>query len=97
MFNVGLGLAIDVNKVASTLVKEYKSNSKISISGNYRLGDIKDNYADLTKIQTKLGFEPKVSFEDGIKRFTKWVNAQEVVEDQYEKSINEMKEKGLYK
>ena len=97
VFNVGLGLAIDVNKVASTLVKEYKSNSKISISGNYRLGDIKDNYADLTKIQTKLGFEPKVSFEEGIKRFTKWVNAQEVVEDQYEKSINEMKEKGLYK
>ena len=97
VFNVGIGLAIDVNKVASTLVKEYKSNSKISISGNYRLGDIKDNYADLTKIQTKLGFEPKVSFEDGIKRFTKWVNAQEVVEDQYEKSINEMKEKGLYK
>ncbi len=97
VFNVGLGLAIDVNKVASTLVKEYKSNSKISISGNYRLGDIKDNYADLTKIQTKLGFKPKVSFEEGIKRFTKWVNAQEVVEDQYEKSINEMKEKGLYK
>ena len=97
VFNVGLGLAIDVNKVASTSVKEYKSNSKISISGNYRLGDIKDNYADLTKIQTKLGFKPKVSFEEGIKRFTKWVNAQEVVEDQYEKSINEMKEKGLYK
>ena len=97
VFNVGLGLAIDVNKVARTLVKEYKSNSKISISGNYRLGDIKDNYADLTKIQTKLGFKPKVSFEEGIKRFTKWVNAQEVVEDQYEKSINEMKEKGLYK
>lgn len=97
VFNVGLGLAIDVNKVASTLVKEYKSNSKISISGNYRLGDIKDNYADLTKIQTKLGFKPKVDFEEGIKRFTKWVNAQEVVEDQYEKSINEMKEKGLYK
>ena len=97
VFNVGLGLAIDVNKVASTLVKEYKSNSKISISGNYRLGDIKDNYADLTKIQTKLGFKPKVDFEEGIKKFTKWVNAQEVVEDQYEKSINEMKEKGLYK
>ena len=97
VFNVGFGLAIDVNKVASTLVKEYKSNSKISISGNYRLGDIKDNYADLTKIQTKLGFKPKVDFEEGIKKFTKWVNAQEVVADMYEKSINEMKEKGLYK
>ena len=97
VFNVGLGLAIDVNTVANTLVKEYKSNSKISISGNYRLGDIKDNYADLRKIHSKLAFTPKISFEEGIQRFTKWVNAQEVVVDMYEKSITEMKEKGLYK
>ena len=41
--------------------------------------------------------EPKINFEEGIKRFTAWVNAQEVVEDKYEKSIEEMKEKGLYK
>ncbi|WP_157351610.1 NAD-dependent epimerase/dehydratase family protein [Aliarcobacter butzleri] len=97
VFNVGLGQAIDVNTVADTLVKAYNSNSKITISGNYRLGDIRDNYADLTKIKSKLGFEPKVSFEEGIRRFTAWVNAQEVVEDKYEKSIEEMKEKGLYK
>lgn len=97
VFNVGLGKAIDVITVANTLVKTYNSNSKITISGNYRLGDIRDNYADLTKIKEKLGFEPKVSFEDGISKFTKWVQVQEVVEDKYEKSIEEMKEKGLYK
>lgn len=97
VFNVGLGEAIDVNTVADTLVRAYNSNSKITISGNYRLGDIRDNYADLTKIKSKLGFEPKVRFEEGIKRFTIWVNEQEVVEDKYEKSIEEMKEKGLYK
>ena len=97
VFNVGLGEAIDVNTVASTLTRAYDSNSKITISGNYRLGDIRDNYADLKKIKSKLGFKPKISFEEGIKRFTAWVNAQEVVEDKYEKSIEEMKEKGLYK
>lgn len=97
IFNVGLGEAIDVNTVANTLVKAYHSNSKITISGNYRLGDIKDNYADLTKIKSKLGFEPKISFERGIKKFTDWVEKQEVVEDKYEKSIDEMKAKGLYK
>lgn len=97
VFNVGLGEAIDVNTVASTLVKAYDSNSKITISGNYRLGDIRDNYADLTKIKEKLGFEPKVSFEEGISKFTKWVEVQEIVEDKYEQSIEEMREKGLYK
>ncbi len=97
VFNVGLGKPIDVNTVANTLVKAYNSNSKITISGNYRLGDIKDNYADLTKIKSKLGFEPKISFEEGIKRFTNWVNTQEIAKDSYEKSIEEMKKKGLYK
>jgi len=97
VFNVGLGVAIDVLTVANTLVKAYSSNSKITISKNYRLGDICHNYADLTKIKSKLGFEPKVSFEEGIRRFTKWVEEQEIMEDKYDKSIEEMKVKGLYK
>lgn len=97
VFNVGLGKAIDVITVAHTLLKTYDSTSKISVSSNYRLGDIRDNYADLTKIKEKLGFEPKVSFEEGIRKFTAWVDKQDVVEDKYEKSIKEMKDKGLYK
>lgn len=97
VFNVGLGKPIDVLTVANTLIKAYNSSSKITVSGNYRLGDIRDNYADWTKIKEKLGFEPKVSFEEGINRFTQWVESQNIVEDKYEKSIEEMKEKGLYK
>lgn len=97
VFNVGLGEAINVLRVADTLIKAYRSSSKVTVSGNYRLGDIRHNFADLTKIQSKLGFEPKVSFEQGIERFTHWVNAQEVKKDSYEKSIEEMRAKGLYK
>jgi len=97
VFNVGLGEAIDVLTVANTLIKAYGSNSKITISKNYRLGDIRHNYADLTKIREKLGFSPQFSFEQGIAKFTEWVNSQEVKEDKYEKSIEEMKAKGLYK
>ncbi|WP_293752145.1 NAD-dependent epimerase/dehydratase family protein [uncultured Paraglaciecola sp.] len=97
VFNVGLGEAIDVLTVANTLIKAYGSNSKVTISKNYRLGDIRHNYADLTKIKEKLGFLPQFSFEQGIAKFTEWVNSQEVKEDKYEKSIEEMKAKGLYK
>jgi dTDP-L-rhamnose 4-epimerase len=97
VFNVGLGKAINVMTVANELVKAYNSVSKITITKNYRLGDIRDNYADLNKIKTKLGFKPKISFKNGISKFVKWVNLQEVSEDKYESSIREMKEKGLYK
>ena len=97
VFNVGTGIAIDVLSVAQGLVRNYDIDVPINISGNYRLGDIRHNYADLTKINKLLGFEPKVSFQQGLKFFADWVNTQEIQEDKYHQSINEMKAKGLYK
>ncbi|MDM1373360.1 NAD-dependent epimerase/dehydratase family protein [Myroides marinus] len=97
VFNVGTGVATDVITVANGLASNYGIEVPISISGNYRLGDIRHNYADLTKINALLGFEPKVDFMTGLKKFTDWVNTQEVEQDNYEKSIEEMKAKGLYK
>lgn len=97
VFNVGTGVATNVLTVANELVKNFGVDIPIKISGNYRLGDIRHNYADLTKINRLLGFNPKVSFEAGLKKFAEWVNTQEVQEDKYQKSIDEMKAKGLYK
>lgn len=96
-FNVGTGVAIDVITVANTLKNKYESNVEIKISGNYRLGDIRHNFADISKAKELLGFEPKVDFITGISNFADWVNTQEVEQDNYEKSIDEMKKKGLYK
>ncbi|WP_312822085.1 NAD-dependent epimerase/dehydratase family protein [Epilithonimonas sp.] len=97
VFNVGTGVATDVITVAELLSKNYGVEVPITISGNYRLGDIRHNFADLTKIKNALGFEPKFTFEQGLKQFTEWVNTQEVEKDRYQESIDEMKAKGLYK
>ena len=96
-FNIGTGVPTNVLTVANTLKKFYDIEVPITISGNYRLGDIRHNYADITKARTLLGFEPKWSFEKGIEEFCKWVDGQPVQEDKYESSIEEMKKKGLYK
>ena len=97
VFNVGTGVATDVITVAKELSNNYGIQVPITISGNYRLGDIRHNYADISKARRLLGFEPKISFKEGLKQFTDWVNTQEVEEDKYQKSIDEMKAKGLYK
>lgn len=97
VFNVGTGVATDVITVAKELSNNYGIQVLITISGNYRLGDIRHNYADITKARQLLGFEPKISFKEGLKQFTDWVNTQEVEEDKYQQSIDEMKAKGLYK
>ena len=97
VFNIGTGVATDVLTVANTLCEKYGVQVPITVSGNYRLGDIRHNYADITLARTILGFEPKWNFSDGIEQFCKWVNQQAVQEDNYEASIEEMKQKGLYK
>lgn len=97
VFNIGTGVATDVLTVANTLCEKYGVKVPITVSGNYRLGDIRHNYADIKLARTILGFEPKWNFSDGIEQFCKWVNQQAVQEDNYEASIEEMKQKGLYK
>ena len=96
-FNVGTGVATDVMTVARTLIENYGIEVPLTISGNYRLGDIRHNFADISKARRLLGFEPRWSFDAGIEQFTRWVNGQSVQEDRYEASIEEMKRKGLYK
>ena len=97
VFNVGSNEKLDVLTIANTLKEKYNSNVNIKIAGNYRLGDIKDNQADLTKIHEILGYEPKIDFKTGISNFVDWVEKQEIEPDNYKKSIEEMKLKGLYK
>jgi dTDP-L-rhamnose 4-epimerase len=97
VFNVGSGVATTVKEVAYSLKKFYNSDINISINGKYRLGDIRHNYADLTKAKHLLAFSPKFDFQTGISSFVDWVKTQEVKEDKYDKSITELKLKGLIK
>lgn len=97
VYNVGSGIPTSVLEVATELKNNFNSNVSINITGNYRLGDIRHNYADLNKINTELGFVPKFSFKQGLYNFTKWVDTQVIIKSKYEDSIIEMKNKGLLK
>lgn len=97
VFNIGTGISTNVLTVAQTLSKHYGIEVPLSVSGNYRLGDIRHNYADITLARNILGFKPKWTFDEGIKKFTEWVNQQDLLADNYEASLEEMKQKGLFK
>ena len=68
----------------------------MNIVKKYRVGDIRHCYADISKIQNQLGFQPRVKFEEGISDLVEWVRKQKAV-DQFEKSQRELKEKKLTK
>ena len=97
VFNVGSGEPASVIQIAKDLKRLYDSNIKILINGQFRLGDIRHNYADLTKIKSVLGYKPKYNLKKGIDEFVSWVKNQEIMDDNYERSIVELKKKGLIK
>lgn len=97
VFNIGTGVATSVLSVAQLLCEEYGVSVPIHVSGNYRIGDIRHNLADITQARKILGFDPKWSFEKGISAFAEWVKLQEVEKDHYDESIEEMKSKGLFR
>lgn len=98
VFNLGSGVATTVLDLASSLKQRFNSISQINISGQYRLGDIRHNVADIRKIGAILGFKPSNSIEDGLEKFCQWVNTCSLdSENQYEKSLDELRSKGLFK
>ena len=97
IINVGTGNPCSVLSVAQTLVKQYGRETEINVSGNFRMGDIRHNFADLSKMKRILNFEPQVSFGQGISDFTDWVLKQPVHENNFQNSLNEMKQKGFLK
>jgi len=97
VFNVGTGVATEVLSVVNLLTEYIGREVPVNISGNYRLGDIRHNFADTTKIKQFLGFTPKTSFKDGIKLFADWAKQQDLIDSGYERSLREMREKGLFK
>jgi dTDP-L-rhamnose 4-epimerase len=99
--NVGSGVGVSVLEVADMLRRLYDSMSEVSVSGDFRIGDIRHNVADVTRAQDLCGFRPEVSLEVGLRELAAWA-AQEIRDgaagdDRYEASLAEMRQMGLMK
>lgn len=97
IFNVGSGVGTTVNEVVAALFSALGREVPTRISGNYRLGDIRHNVADTTRMREALGFTPATSFRDGVARFAEWVLSEPVEEDSYQRSLDEMAQRNLLK
>ncbi len=95
--NVGSGEPTSVLDIANHLKNFYESDSEIEITGDYRIGDIRHCYADLTLAKEFLKFTPSITLEDGLSRFASWVLTQELEEDLSAVAQAELAEKGLGK
>lgn len=95
--NVGSGVATDVITVAEKLQELLKQKVDTKVTGQFRIGDIRHNYADISKLQELLNYTPSVDLESGIASFVNWVSNERVMADGYELSLQQLKKRGLLK
>jgi nucleoside-diphosphate-sugar epimerase len=71
VINVATGGRISILELATTMaaVLGVKTAPEFVAA---RPGDVRDSQADITKARTLLGYEPLVSFEDGLRRTLEW-------------------------
>jgi dTDP-L-rhamnose 4-epimerase len=94
VINVGSGQPRSVLDVARAISKALNKEIPPMITGQYRVGDIRHCFADITQAKRMLGYEPQVSFEDGLCELAAWLEQQTAV-DRAVEARSELEQRGL--
>jgi dTDP-L-rhamnose 4-epimerase len=93
--NVGSGQPTTVEQVARLLSERFGATAQPVVSGQYRLGDVRHGYADLTTIRSCLEFAPEIPLDQGLTRFVEWVKTQPLEPDRLDAAAKELVARGL--
>jgi dTDP-L-rhamnose 4-epimerase len=96
ILNVGSGVSTTVLEVAEAVRRYFNSDVPIQITGAFRLGDIRHNVADISRLRALTGFQPKWRFIDGLNEFLSWSKSCILKETSFEQSIVELKKRHLF-
>jgi dTDP-L-rhamnose 4-epimerase len=96
IFNLGTGNPVSVKDVSLTLAKLLDLNIEPTITAQFRPGDVRYCYADISKIYKMLKWKPQFKFEQGMIDLIDWgKNAK--ANDKFEIASNKLSSKGLVK
>jgi dTDP-L-rhamnose 4-epimerase len=101
--NLGSGRPMPIGELALLLrdrlrpdaSEEEKARLAPRIPGEYRRGDIRHCYADISKAKRLLGWEPEIPFEEGLGGLIEWIKSQERPADRVGQAHRELAERGL--
>ena len=93
--NVGSGLATSVAEIARQLSTAFGASPNLVVTSQYRLGDIRHNRADITRLKELLDYRPRVGLAEGLQRFAAWVRAQPLPEDRLAAANAELSARGM--
>jgi dTDP-L-rhamnose 4-epimerase len=92
--NVGSGQAFSVNEIAQRVANVLGMPIEPEITGQYRAGDIRHCFADISNARRLLGYTPSVTLEQGLAELADWLRGQ-TAEDRVEEAARELMVRGL--
>lgn len=95
VINVGAGTKTSVSDIAEHLSDAFGAARNLVTTSEYRLGDIRHNYADISCLESVLNYRPAIGISEGMKRFAKWVSNQPLPEDKLNQANAELKARKL--
>jgi dTDP-L-rhamnose 4-epimerase len=93
--NVGSGARTSVLEVAQAVKAFFRADVSIEITGRFRVGDIRHNVADVSRLRTLTGYAPKWRFARGLRKFLEWAQSSPPTEAGFERSLAELAQRGL--
>jgi dTDP-L-rhamnose 4-epimerase len=73
VINVGCGVPIRMRRVAEILAEALEKEIEPVVTQRFHAGDLRHCYADVTKARRLLGYEPKVTHEQGLRELAAWL------------------------
>ncbi len=93
-FNVGSGRAVTILALARLLVSALESPLAPELSNEYRVGDIRHCFADISRAKGVLGWQPRVDLETGIAELAAWA-ARQRPDDRSDRANQELRARGV--
>jgi len=75
VFNVATGTRVDLNETFALLKKLTGYSGNVAYDRE-REGDVKHSLADISRAQQQLGYQPKINFEEGLRRTVEWYRGE---------------------
>lgn len=76
VFNVGSGAHYNVRQIASLLGRALGREIEPQITGNYRVGDIRHCFADISLAREVLGYAPSIRLEEGLRELAESLDGE---------------------
>jgi len=76
IINIGNNRQVSLNELIETLEEVMEMKAKITQMGE-QPGDVKQTYANISKAQKLLNYDPSTSLKEGLTAFAKWVKETE--------------------